>query len=343
MRLSLTQAAIDNNRVTTVLLLVLLLAGFTAWTNMPQEEDPGFTIRIALVITYFPGASPERVEHLVTDKLEKSIQEIPEIDFLQSESKPGVSVIFVNVQQRYKEMRPIWDKLRRKVEQAERELPEGIFGPFVNDEFGDVFGTIVNLTGDGFSYAELKEVADEVRDELLLIPEVAKVEIYGAQEERIFVEYNNSRLADLGLSPLQLREMLAVRNIINPGGEVRTEYEEIVLEPTGSFESVEDLKRTLIQVPNSDKLLYLEDVATIRRGYVDPPETTMHATGEPGLALAISLREGGNILILGEEVEAVIDRVRLSYPIGIEFDFSAFQASAVTVSYTHLTLPTTSP
>ncbi len=327
--MSLTRAAIQKNRVTTVLLLVLLLAGLNAWSSMPQAEDPGFTIRIAMVITYFPGASPERVEQLVTDKLEKAIQEIPEIDFLQSESKPGVSVIFVNIQQRYKEMRPIWDKLRRKVERAMPDLPDGIIGPIVNDEFGDVFGTIVNLTGDGFSYAELKDVADEVRDELLLIPDVAKVEIYGAQEERIFVEYNNARLADLGLSPLQLRGILAARNIINPGGEIRTENEEIVLEPTGSFESVADLRRTLIQVPNSDKLLYLEDVATVRRGYVDPPETMMRGTGEPGLALAISLREGGNILTLGDEVEVAIDRVQASYPIGIEFDFSAFQATAV--------------
>jgi len=326
---NLTLAAIEKNRVTAVLLLVLFFAGLNAWSNMPQSEDPGFTIRIAMVITYFPGASPERVEQLVTDKLEKAIQEIPEIDFLQSESKPGVSVVFVNIQQRYKEMRPIWDKLRRKVDRARSELPEGIIGPIVNDEFGDVFGTIVNLTGDGFSYAELKDVADEVRDELLLIPDVAKVEIYGAQEERVFVEYNNARLADLGLSPLQLRGILASRNIINPGGEIRTENEEIILEPTGSFESVEDLRRTLIQVPNSDKLLYLEDVATIRRGYVDPPETMMHATGEPGLALAISLREGGNILTLGERVEAAMDRVQASYPIGVEFDFSAFQATAV--------------
>jgi len=326
---NITRLAIEKNRVTIVLMLVLIIAGLAAYAGMPQSEDPGFTIRIAMILTYFPGASPERVEQLVTDKLEKAIQEIPELDFLQSESKPGVSVIFVNIQQRYKEMRPIWDNLRRKVERVAPSLPEGIIGPIVNDEFGDVFGTIVNLTGDGFSYAELKDVADEVRDELLLIPDVAKVEIYGDQEERIFVEYNNARLADLGLSPLQLQAILAARNIINPGGDVQTEYEVIVLEPTGSFESVEDLRRTLIRVPGSDELIHLEDVATIRRSYVDPPETKMRATGEPGLALAISMREGGNILTLGEQVEQTIDRVRASYPIGIEFDFSASQATAV--------------
>jgi multidrug efflux pump subunit AcrB len=296
---------------------------------MPQSEDPGFIIRTAMVFTSFPGASPERVEQLVTDKLEKAIQEMPEIDFLSSESKTGASLIFVNIQESYTEMRPIWDDLRRKVERVRPDLPDGIIGPRVDDEFGDVFGTIVTLTGDGFSYAELKEVADDVRDELLLIPEVAKVEIYGAQEERIFVDYGNARLADLGLSPMQLRGILASRNIINPGGEIRTREEVIVFEPTGNFESIEDLKRTVITVPDSNELIYLQDVANVYRGYVDPPETKMTANGDPGLALAISLREGGNILNLGEQVKQLIERLQNTYPFGVEFDFLTFQAGAV--------------
>ena len=160
--MSLTKAAIERNRVTTVLLLVVAIAGLNAWFNLPQAEDPGFTIRIALVITYFPGASPERVEQLVTDKLEKGIQEMPELDFLQSESKPGVSVIFVNIQQRYKEMRPIWDKLRRKVEKVTPDLPEGIIGPIINETFAKayargvpiVFGTDTGVSAHGDNAVE---------------------------------------------------------------------------------------------------------------------------------------------------------------------------------------------
>ena len=186
--MNLTKAAIDSNRVTLVLMVVLVVWGLQSFVTMPQAEDPGFTIRVALVRTYFPGASPERVEQLVTDKLEKAIQEIPELDFVASESKTGVSIIYVNILERYKIMRPIWDNLRRKVERARSDLPEGIIGPIVNDEFGDVFGTIITITGDGYSYAELKDVADEVRDELLLIPDAAKVEITGVQDERVFVE-----------------------------------------------------------------------------------------------------------------------------------------------------------
>lgn len=148
-------------------------------------------------------------------------------------------------------MQPIWDKLRRKVEKAAPDLPDGVIGPTVNDEFGDVFGILMMLTGDGFTYRELKEVADAVRDELLLIEDVAKVEIYGAQDERLFVEYSNARLAELELSPTQLQQILASRNILIPGGDITTPYEKIVLEPSGNFESVDELRRTVISLPNS--------------------------------------------------------------------------------------------
>ena len=288
--MSITSGAIERNRVTLVLLVVVVAWGLFSYAGMPQSEDPGFIIRTAMVQTIFPGASPERVEQLVTDKLEKAIQEMPEIDFLSSESKTGVSLIFVNVQESYTEMRPIWDDLRRKVERAMPDLPDGIIGPTVNDEFGDVFGTITTLTGDGYSYAELKDVADDVRDELLLIPEVAKVEIYGDQEERVFVDYNNARLAELGLAPVQLRNILESRNIINPGGDIRTAEEEIVFEPTGNFESIEELKQSVITVPGSNELIYLQDVADVYRGYIDPPQTKMRASGEPGLALLRKLK-----------------------------------------------------
>ncbi|MFQ5349752.1 MAG: efflux RND transporter permease subunit [Thermoanaerobaculia bacterium] len=327
--MSVTRAAIERNRITFVVLAVLAVAGIQAYLGMPQAEDPGFIIRTAMVQTIFPGASPERVEQLVTDKLEKAIQEIPQLDSVTSQSKTGVSIIMVNILESYGDMRPIWDDLRRKVDRVAPGLPEGVRGPFVNDEFGDVFGTIVTITGDGFSYADLKEIADEVRDELLLIGEVAKVEIFGDQEERVFVEYNNARLAELGLSPAQLRSILESRNIINPGGDIRTPFEEIVFEPTGNFESIEELSRSLITLPGRDELLYLQDVATVRRGYIDPPQTKMRANGEPGLALAISLREGGNILDLGVAVRQTIDRVRGEYPIGVEFDYLVSQADAV--------------
>ncbi len=327
--MNITHAAIENNRTTLVLLLVILAAGISAYLNMPRDYDPGFIIRTAQVITHFPGASPERVELLVSDKLEKVVQEIPELDFVVSESRTGVSIVKVNIKESYTEMRPIWDKLRRKIEDAIGDLPDGVLGPFVNDEFGDVFGTVLTLTGEGFSYAELKQVADEARDEFLRIPEAAKVEIYGAQEERIFIEYNNARLAELGLSPYQLMQTLSSRNIVVPGGYVMLAPERIALEPSGNFESVEDVRRTIIQLPGSKEVLYLEDIAEVYRGYVDPPSSKVKSSGIPALGLAISMREGSNIIALGEKVRMVLERLQAAYPIGIEFDVITFSPDEV--------------
>ncbi|MDD4456126.1 MAG: efflux RND transporter permease subunit [Syntrophotalea acetylenica] len=327
--MNITRAALDKTRITYVALVVVALAGLFSFKSLPRDEDPGFVVRTAQVLTYFPGASPERVEQLVTDKLEKVIQEIPEIDYIDSESKPGVSVIFVNILERYKNMRPIWDNLRRKVQRATGDLPDEVVGPFVNDEFGDIFGTIIAITGQDFSYAQLKQIAEDCRNELLLSDEIAKVDIQGIQQERIFVEYNNARLAELGLSPLLLKNILEARNIIIPGGEIFTDKEQIVLEPTGNFDSVEDLRRTVINVPGSRDVVYLEDLVSIHRGYIDPPKAKVRYRGQPALTLALHLREGGDILKLGEEVRQAIDRFHEAYPIGVSFDVVAFQPKHV--------------
>ena len=315
--MSVTRVAIQQNRITFVLLLVIIFAGLSSYLSMPQAQDPGFTIRAALVMTEFPGASPARVEQLVTDKLEKAIQEMPELDSIVSQSKPGVSLITVNIQERYSDMRPIWDKLRRKVERAAGDLPEGAREPQVDDEFGDVFSTLVTLTGDGYSYAELEEVSKQVRDELLLIDDVAKVDVYGVQDERIFVEYTNARLAELGMSPQQLRGILSARNIIDSGGQVRTPAEAIVLEPTGDFESVADLRRALIPMP-SGGLLPLSDIVRVERGYLDPPQSKVRIEGQPGLLIAISMREGGNVVSLGDEIRTTVNRLQGIFPHGVD-------------------------
>ena len=327
--MNLTLAAIEKNRVTAAMLAVIFLSGVLTFFDMERAEDPGFVIRVAAVVTYFPGASPRRVEQLVTDKIEKAIQQMPELKFVSSESKNGISIVYVNIRGEYREMRPIWDNLRRKITDVTPELPDGVIGPFVNDEFGDVFGTIVGITGDGFDYAELKDVADDVRDELLLLPDVAKVDVYGAQEERIFIEYSNARLSELGLSPYQLQQILSSRNIIIPGGSIDTAEERISLEPTGNFLELEDVKRALISLPGRVELIALEDIARIERGYVDPPQTRLHVNGEPALALAISMRDGGNILDLGRQVEETVHRVEGQYPIGIDFIFVQDQAKPV--------------
>ena len=292
----------SNNRVTIFVLVTLVaLYGISSYFSLPKQQDPGFTIRAAVVTTRFAGASPLRVEQLVTDKIERAIQEMPELDNVTSESLPGFSFVTASFKESYTEMQPIFDKLRRKVD-AIQGLPQGIDGPNVNDEYGDVFGSVFALTGDGYSYAELKEVADEVKDELLKYDDIAKVELQGEQEEEIYVEYNIARLKELGVSPQQLSQILASINIIRGGGNIVAGRERITLEPTGNFESIEDLKRAVVQIPNTDRIVYLEDIANIFRDYKDPASSFASYNGQSTIIISISLREGGNILELGKHI-----------------------------------------
>ncbi|MCA9672043.1 MAG: efflux RND transporter permease subunit [Myxococcales bacterium] len=267
----MTRYAIDKTRVTAVVLLLLVVGGWLAFRSLPRAEDPGFIVRNALVTTFFPGASPDRVEKLVTDPLEKAIQEIPEIESVTSTSRTGISVINVAVKEQYKKMRPIWDALRRKVEREAAKLPAGVRKPQVNDEYGDVFGIVLGLSGDGLSYAELKQIADDARDALLALGDAAKVEIYGAQDERVFVEYDAARLAEVGLSPAKLRSILEKQNIVIPGGSLHHGKERVAIEPSGNFDSVAAIGKTVIELPGKDgKVVYLRDLVRIRRATVDP-------------------------------------------------------------------------
>ncbi len=334
--MDITRFSIQNNRVTLVATLFVLAAGVNAFFTLPQAEDPGFIIRTAMVQTIFPGANPERVENLVTDKIEAAIQAIPELDFVNSQSKTGLSIVYVNIKESYKDMRPIWDNLRRKVEAARADLPADVLGPFVNDEFGDVFGTIIAVTAGEdeqgrpeVGYAELKDIAESVRDQLLRIEDTAKVELYGVQDERIFVEYNNARLAALGLSVTQLRQTLESRNILISGGSVSTGVERIELEPSGNFDSVEELARTVVSVPGRTEFLYLEDIADVRRGYIDPPDTKMRSRALPTIGLAVAMKEEGNIVTFGHEVRDLVDQLNRRSPIGIDFELVAYQTATV--------------
>ena len=327
--MDLTSAAIDRSRVTAVALLVVVAGGLWSWQGMSRAEDPPVTYRRALVLTHFPGASPTRVERLLTDKVEAAVQQLPELDFVVSRSKTGVSIVVVDIRSAFDDVEPIWDNLRRKLTEIESDLPDGAIGPAVNDDFGKLFGIIVTVTGEGYSYAGIEAVAGEVRDELLRIESVADVELYGVQEERIFVDYDNARLAELGLAPLQLRAILEGANMIMPGGSLGTGAERIVVEPTGNFESVYDLRRTVVTLPGRSETVYLEDLAAISRGYVDPPENRVFTSGAPALAIAISMRDGGNVVALGDGVARELARLEAQYPIGIEFDIVRFQPEVI--------------
>jgi multidrug efflux pump subunit AcrB len=324
----LTNLALKNDRVTWVLVFCLIMSGLHAFALLPKAQDPGFIIRTAVVTTFLPGASPERVELLVTDEIEAAIQQMPEIDSIVSVSRSGTSIITANFKQEYKEMRPIFDDLRRKIEDVRRSLPNGVDGPIVNDSFGDVFGSVYALTGDGFSYAQLKEAADKIRNSLLTIDDVAKVDIHGAQQEVVYVEYDTSRLQEAGLTPQQLQNALNSLNVLSTGGSVIAGGERILLEPTGNFESVAALKSALIKLP-SGQLVQLGDITHVRRAYVDPADKITRVNGRPSLAIAVAMREGGDILSLGRRLDRFVPEMMQDYPHGLELEKIWFQAELV--------------
>ncbi|MCU7852744.1 MAG: efflux RND transporter permease subunit [Candidatus Thiodiazotropha sp. (ex Monitilora ramsayi)] len=315
--MNITEWAIKYNRVTLVVVLALVASGIQSYYELPKAQDPGFTIRTAVVTTRFPGASPERVEQLVTDAIEEKIMEMPEIDDITSESRSGISIINANFLESYTVMQPIFDDLRRKVEDITRDLPVGVETPIVNDEFGDTFGHVYNLTGDGYSAKEMRDIALDIRDQLLKEPNIAKVEIYGDQEERVFIEYDNARLTELGLSPQQLESILQSINILSSGGDIVIGSERIALEPSGNFESVDALKQTIIEIPGKTALVRLGDIAEVYRAYEDPVKVKVRANGEPAISISVSMREGGNIMGLGTRLKALMPEIEAELPLGI--------------------------
>ncbi|MEM7431070.1 MAG: efflux RND transporter permease subunit [Pseudomonadota bacterium] len=326
--MDITSAAIAKNRVTIILATLLVIAGILAYAGLPKAQDPGFTVRTAVVSTSFPGASPERVEQLVTDKIETKVQEMPEVDSVTSDTRTGISIINVNFKESYTEMQPIFDDLRRKVQDVESELPDGARRPRVNDEFGDVFGSVYALYADGYSNAELKDIADEIRDRLLLEGDVAKVSIHGAREEVIFAEYDDARLAALNLSPTALSNLIGSINILSAGGNLLIGRERIVLEPTGNYESIEELENSIINLPDNS-MVYLGDIVNIYREYRDPPASQTRVNGEAGVVIAVSMREGGDILKLGQRLDVLIPEIESRYPWGVQLEKIWFQADLV--------------
>ncbi len=320
---------IQNNRTSLVILFLLVFMGVTTYLHIPRLEDPEFTVRTAVVITPFPGASPQRVEELVTDKLEERIREISEVDHITSQSMSGLSIIEVNIQQRYTNLDPIWQNLRNKVSDAAHDLPDGVYPPIVNDEFGDVFGILIALTGKGYTYREMEDEADHIRDQLLRIEDVAKVEMHGIQEERIFVEFSNARLAEFGFSPAHLMEMLRAQNAIQPSGVALVGTERIVIEPTGEFTSLQDLSETTFRIPGRAESISLRDIATITRDYEDPPTTMARYKGERALILAVSMAQGGKITDLGDRIQERLKTLEQNLPVGLELNILVFQPDFV--------------
>ena len=310
-----------------MVLLVILIMGITSYSELARDSMPPFTIRVATVVTQFPGASPERVEELITKRIEEVVQELPELDDVNSTSRTGLSVVTVSLKPDTKEadLQSVWDRLRRKIDGVKKQLPDGSRPPNINDEgFGTVYGIMLGLTGDGFSNAELRDEAERIRDDIVKMDDAAEVELKGILPEQIYVEFDNARLAELGLSAGMLQAVIASTNIVFSGGLIGLEEERIALEPSGNFESIEDLKRTIITLPNRSKI-ELGNIAEITRTYKSPPESIVNINGKEGIAIAVSLKEEANIIRLGELLDEKIIQFNNNLPVGMHIGRMAAQ------------------
>ncbi len=311
------------------LMIMLTLAGVMSYFSLGRSEDPDFTVKIMVIRTFWPGATTREVELQVTDRIEKKLQELPYLDFVRSYSKPGESMVFVEVRDFTppKLVPELWYQVRKKITDIRQTLPAGVQGPFPNDEFGDTFGNIYALTGDGYSLAELRRQADLIAQEFHRVPGVAKVDLLGVQDERIWIEMSAAKLATLGLNPALIQQTLQAQNAMTPAGFVDTGTDRVRMRVTGVFDSVESIRA--IGIRAGDKQFRLGDVANVWRGYADPAQPRFRWMGHNGIGLALSMAKGGNVLEMGEHLRATAARIQSQLPVGLELSQVSNQPEVV--------------
>ncbi|MBF0453415.1 MAG: efflux RND transporter permease subunit [Magnetococcales bacterium] len=327
--MNLSEIAFEYRRFVFLLLTILLIYGAVSYFTLPAREDPEITIREALVVTRFPGLNPERVEQLITKKLEEVIRKIPEVEEIRSSSTTGRSVIHVEIQDRFFHLDAIWQNLRNKVNGVQSLLPEGTTPSQVNDEFGDVAVITLALSGEDFDMAALYQMSKHIRDVLYGVAGTKKIDVLGVQEERVFLEFSNAKLAQLGFSPMQLVSILQNQNIIRPGGQVDTGARSFVVEPSGNYQSIEDIGNTLISLPGSPDVVALSDLVDIHLDYIDPPHQPSYFNGKPAIIFAISMLSSYNVLEYAPRMQVAIDQLAQTLPVGFHLDVATWQASQV--------------
>jgi len=317
-----------------VLFLMLLLSGsgLYAYLHLGQMEDPAFTVKAMVVQTQWPGASADDVAQQVTDRLERKLQEVSEVDYLTSFSKPGVSQITISLRESVpaRDVPEVWYQVRKKLGDIKHTLPQGVQGPAFNDEFGDTFGNLYAFTSDGFDYAELRTFVDQARDEFLRVADVSKVQYVGVQDQKIFVQTSSAKLASLGIDPRIIEDTLRATNTVVPAGVVEAGAQRVALRVTGEFDSVEAIANVGIQA--NGRMFRLGDIATVTRGFVDPVASKMHHNGKDAIGVAIAMREGGDVIRMGKELDAAVARLRAALPVGVEIHAVSNQPAVVKAS-----------
>lgn len=330
---NLSAWAIRSRALTVYFMLVAVIAGAFAFINLGRDEDPSFTTKTMLVSAVWPGATIEETQSQLTDRLERRIKETTGLDVVRSITRPGIVTIYVDLDDAFAPDRvpAVWQEVRNGIGDIRHTLPQGVQGPFFNDDFGDVFGIIYGFTADGFSERELRDYVDFVRSGLMSqVHGIGKIELIGAQDENIFIEFQPDRVAAMGLDYGQIFAAIAAQNVVRPSGTINSGRENLILRVSGAFENENDILD--VSLIADGRAIRLGDIATVRRGLVDPPQPLLHVNGQRAIGLAISMREGGDILALGQDVEQAMKGLVADLPIGIEPHLISDQPSVVTTA-----------
>ncbi len=329
---NLSEWALKHQPLVLYLIVVMGVLGLFSYGRLGQAEDPPFTFKFMTIRTIWPGASPAEVDQQVTERLERKLQEVPNVNFLRSYSRPGESLIFfaINDAAPASAVPETTYQVRKRIGDIRHTLPQGVLGPFFNDEFGDTFGNIFALTGDGFSDADKKLYADKIRREFLRVPDVAKVELFGEQDEKVYVEISNIKLASLGIDGSALIAAMQAQNAITPGGAFETPTDKIYVRASGSFDGVESIRNFTIRA--NGRVIRLGDIATVKRGFAEPPFSRMRYMGQDAIGLGISMRQGGDIVALGRHLDEAVHRIENTLPVGLELHRVNDQPRAVSAS-----------
>ncbi len=329
---NLSRWALEHIPLTRYLMVALLIGGIMSYGQLGQDEDPPFTFRAMVVRAIWPGATALQMADQVTDKLEKKLQETPYIDKIRSYSKPGETLIILQLRESTppKEVPAAWYQVRKKIGDIRSTLPAGVVGPFFNDEFGDTYGSIFALSGDGFSYAEVKDYADFVRQQLLGVPSVAKVELFGVQDEKIYIEFSHKKFAQLGIPFDAIVSQLNTQNSVESTGVLVTPTDNLQVRVTGAMKSARDLEN--LELRANGTTFRLGDFATVKREYKDPPQDKMRFNGKEVIGLGISMEKGGDIIEMGRNLERTVAEIKAKLPVGIELQRVSDQPKAVSSS-----------
>lgn len=328
----ITRFSLDNSRLTIVFIAAVILIGLNQFFHFPRQEDPPIVIREIVVTAFYPGMKPADVEELVTRKLEAQIRTLPEIDDIWSDSKSGVSIIHAETRDEYDDLDTIWQKVRNKMADIKPELPSGTIGPFVNDEFGLTSVATIALWTDGFSMAEMRLVARDIRDRLYELKGVRKIELYGVQEEQIFLKFSTAKLSQFGISLGEINDTLIQQNVVLPGGRIDAAEQDIIVETSGNFRTVEDIKGILITIPGTQHTVAIEDLLEVERGYIDPPKDLAYFNGRQAIVISVSIIPGTNSVEFGERLTKRLNQLESELPIGYVVEYATFQPDLVEVA-----------